>query len=106
MRRITAALAGLVVVLSAVMACAQSPCVMEVKGRGVEGKPPYRGGGVVRFLDASMEAQVVHYEPGKEVVLPMGIHGYCLFAYGHLSDPQLEVLRDELNTEPAVPYFR
>ena len=41
-----------------------------------------------------------------ELVRRMGIHGYCLFAYGHLSQPQFEILRDRANGEPAVPYFR
>jgi len=41
-----------------------------------------------------------------ELVRSMGIQGYCLFAFGHLSDEQLEMLRSEINTEPAVPYFR
>ncbi len=41
-----------------------------------------------------------------EVVRSLGIHGYCLFAYPHLSDEQLAVLRDEVNAEPAVPFYR
>jgi uncharacterized lipoprotein YddW (UPF0748 family) len=41
-----------------------------------------------------------------ELVRTMGIHGYCLFAFGHLSDGQLQMLRDHINTEAAVPYFR
>jgi len=41
-----------------------------------------------------------------ELVRSMGIHGYCLFAFSHLSDEQLELLRGEINAEPAVPYFR
>jgi len=41
-----------------------------------------------------------------ELVRSMGIHGYCLFAFGHLSDEQLEMLHTEANPEPAVPYFR
>jgi len=36
----------------------------------------------------------------------MGIHGYCLFTYSHLSDSQLDMLRDQVNAELAVPYFR
>jgi len=36
----------------------------------------------------------------------MGIRGYCLFAFGHLSDEQLEMLRERVNAGPAVPYFR
>ncbi|MCH5375556.1 MAG: family 10 glycosylhydrolase, partial [Planctomycetes bacterium] len=41
-----------------------------------------------------------------ELVRRMGIHGYCLFAYGHLSDEQLEMLHDKANADPAIPYFR
>jgi len=41
-----------------------------------------------------------------ELVRRLGIHGYCLFAYGHLSDEQLDMLRQKANPEPAVPYFR
>ena len=41
-----------------------------------------------------------------ELVRRMGIHGYCLFAHQHLSDELLELLSDELNRQPAVPYFR
>ena len=41
-----------------------------------------------------------------ELLRRMKIHGYCLFAFSHLSDEQLAVIRDELNPEPAVPYFR
>ena len=41
-----------------------------------------------------------------ELVRAMGIHGYCLFAFSHLSDEQLAVLRDEVNAEKAVPFYR
>ena len=41
-----------------------------------------------------------------QLVRRMGIRGYCLFAYRHLSDAQLEALHAELNTELAVPHFR
>ncbi len=41
-----------------------------------------------------------------ELIRGMGIHGYCLFAYSHLSQPQLAMLRDQANAEPAVPFFR
>lgn len=41
-----------------------------------------------------------------ELVRRLGVHGYCLFALNHLSDEQLRVLREEINPEPAVPYFR
>ena len=35
-----------------------------------------------------------------------GIRGYCLFVYGHMDDPILDLLRTEINREPAAPYFR
>ena len=41
-----------------------------------------------------------------ELVRRLGIRGYCLFAFSHLSDEQLRMLREEINTEPAVPYFK
>jgi hypothetical protein len=41
-----------------------------------------------------------------ELVRRLGIHGYCLFAYSHLSDEQLRMIRKDVNAEPAVPYFR
>lgn len=40
------------------------------------------------------------------LVRSLGIHGYCLFAYTHLSDAVLEALGTELNREEAIPYFR
>lgn len=55
------------------IAGAQDGAVLEVKGRGAEDKPPYDGGGVVKFLDASMGAQVVHYDGGQQLSLPLRI---------------------------------
>jgi len=40
------------------------------------------------------------------LVRSMGIHGYCLFAYTYLSDEILEMLKTEINNEPALLYFR
>ena len=36
----------------------------------------------------------------------LGIHGRRLFAYSHLSDEQIEMLRTQVNPERAAPYFR
>lgn len=36
----------------------------------------------------------------------MGIHGYCLFVDGYLTDEIIRMLRAEINTDPAVPYHR
>lgn len=41
-----------------------------------------------------------------ELVRSIGIHGYCLFAFSHLSDEQIEMLREDVNAEAAVPYYR
>ena len=41
-----------------------------------------------------------------ELVRRMGIHGYCLFAFTHLRDEQLAIPAQEVNTEPARPFFR
>jgi uncharacterized lipoprotein YddW (UPF0748 family) len=58
---------------AAVCVAAEDAAVLNVEGRGVEGRPPYRGGGAVRFLDASIAAQVVHYAGEKEIALPLKI---------------------------------
>ena len=59
-----------------------------------------RSGGEVLSRPAELVLQQV------ELVRQMGIHGYCLFAYSHLSEQQFEVLREKVNSQPAVPYFR
>ncbi|MFQ5809768.1 MAG: glycoside hydrolase family 10 protein [Armatimonadota bacterium] len=41
-----------------------------------------------------------------QLVRGMGIHGYTLFRFGLLSEAQAEMLKTEVNHEPAVPYFR
>lgn len=74
--RKTAIVAMGLLVLLAVTAGAQDAAVLEVKGRGVEGKPAYDGGGVVKFLDASVDAQIVHYtgDDQEKIALPLSIH--------------------------------
>jgi uncharacterized lipoprotein YddW (UPF0748 family) len=64
--------AGLLGILAA-GAGAEEAGVLKVTGRGVEGRPAYRGGGVVKFLDASVEAQVVHFGSGGEMALPLAV---------------------------------
>jgi uncharacterized lipoprotein YddW (UPF0748 family) len=59
-----------------------------------------RAGGAVSSRPPELVMQQI------ELVRRMGIRGYCLFAYSHLSEPQLKMLRERINTEPAVPYFR
>jgi uncharacterized lipoprotein YddW (UPF0748 family) len=63
---------GLLGILAA-GAGAQDTGVFKVTGRGVEGRPAYRGGGAVKFLDASVEAQVVHFGSDGEMALPLAI---------------------------------
>jgi uncharacterized lipoprotein YddW (UPF0748 family) len=41
-----------------------------------------------------------------EEIRRLGIHGYCLFVHDHLSPEQLRMLREEVNAQQAVPYFR
>jgi len=41
-----------------------------------------------------------------QLVRSLGIHGYCLFCDSYLSPDIIEMLRTDLNREPAVPYFR
>ena len=59
-----------------------------------------RASGAVRSRPPELVMQQI------ELIRRLGIRGYCLFAYSHLSKPQLQMLRDKINTEPAVPYFR
>ena len=59
MRSSTIVVAGLLGILAA-GAGAEEAGVLKVTGRGVEGRPAYRGGGAVKFLDASVEAHLVH----------------------------------------------
>jgi len=59
-----------------------------------------RAGGAVSSRPPELVMQQI------ELVRRMGIRGYCLFAYSHLSEPQLKMLREKINAEPAVPYFR
>ena len=51
----------------------QDAATFEVRGRGSEGKTPYRGGGVVRFLEASLGAPLVHFAGESEIPLPLAI---------------------------------
>ncbi len=41
-----------------------------------------------------------------ELVRALGIHGYCLFEGGYLSEEIVEALNTETNRELAVPYYR
>jgi len=47
--------------------------ILEVKGRGAEGREAYQGGGKVKFLDTSVGAQLIHYDGDKELALPLTI---------------------------------
>ncbi len=41
--------------------------ILDVVGRGAEGRNPYRGGGTVKFLSVSMPASLVHFTGGGEI---------------------------------------
>ena len=76
--RKAATLGVALVVGMAVVAGAQDTAVLKVKGRGVEGRPAYDGGGVVKFLDARLAAQIVHRQAdaedgAREIALPLEI---------------------------------
>ena len=59
-----------------------------------------RSGSDVRSRPAKLlQAQI-------DLVRHLGTHGYCLFAYTHLSSEQSRVLREYVNQEVAIPYFR
>lgn len=60
-------------VLVALSASAQDGSVLTVRGKGVEGKPPYEGGGRVRFLEVTLGAEVLHYDGGPELTLPLAL---------------------------------
>ncbi len=47
--------------------------VLEVKGQGAENRDPYEGGGKVSFVGVSLESQVVHYQDGGEIRLPLSV---------------------------------
>ncbi len=63
--------ATMVLALSSVQA--KDVSTFEVRGRGSGGKTPYRGGGAIQFLDASVEAQLVHFVADNEFALPLAI---------------------------------
>lgn len=64
----------LLVMLATMAAMAQDPAVLTVRGRGVEGRPTYDGGGTVRFFDISLGGQVLHYDGGDAITMPLAIH--------------------------------
>ena len=75
-----------------VVATAQDPAVLDVVGRGAEGRVAYDGGGRLRFEDATLGAQVVHYDGDGELLLPLAI------AYEVL-EPAPIVLTSSMGTE-------
>ena len=82
----------LAVVALSVAAGASDPGLMHVTGRGVGEGDPYRGGGKVRFLDARIDADVVHYDGGQQVRLPLVIEYEVL-------EPAPVVLTSRMGTE-------
>ncbi len=73
MRRILAPLALLFLLTSAGSSAEQDPTILKVVGRGVEGRPAYRDGGVVQFVKLSLGAQVVHFDATKGIRLPLAV---------------------------------
>ncbi len=47
--------------------------VLELKGKGTDGKKPYRGGGKVDFIDVSIDDQVVHFTKPEKIPLRLSI---------------------------------
>ncbi len=72
MRRATI-LPALLLAMTVLPVCAQDLATLKVEGRGAEGRPPYRGGGIVKFLDVSLAPQVIHYKSGEGLPLPLEI---------------------------------
>ena len=64
-RRTAPILPAILLAVTCLSARAQDVATLKVEGRGVEGRPAYRGGGVVKFLNISLGAQVIHYQPGE-----------------------------------------
>lgn len=73
MRSKTFLLVLLLLVPAATTTIAQDTAILKVKGRGVEGRPPYRDGGAVRFGGVSVDAQVVHFDRDGRVALPLAV---------------------------------
>ena len=73
MRRMTFPLDMLLIAIAVFHTDAQDAATLKVEGRGVEGRPPYRGGGVVKFLDVSIGAQILHDQSEQEMSLPLQI---------------------------------
>ena len=71
MRKMILPLVNLIFAITIVHVAGQDIATLKVEGRGVEGRPPYRGGGVVKFLDVSMGAQILHFQAEQEVPLPL-----------------------------------
>jgi hypothetical protein len=66
-------LPAILLAVTCLSARAQDVATLKVEGRGVEGRPAYRGGGVVKFLNISLGAQVIHYQPGEGPPWPLEI---------------------------------
>jgi hypothetical protein len=71
--RIATILSAILLAMTCLPAGAQDAATRKVEGRGVEGRPAYRGGGVVKFLDVQLGAQVVHYKPGDGLPWPLEV---------------------------------
>jgi len=77
--------------LGVVCLAAEDDAVLEIVGRGVEGREPYRGG-KVEFLDVSIADQLIHLGEGDSIPLRLSI------AYNVL-EPAPILLNSRMGTE-------
>lgn len=66
-------LPAILLAVTCVSARAQDVATLKIEGRGVEGRPAYRGGRVVKFHNISLGARVIHYQPGEAPPWPLEI---------------------------------
>ncbi len=74
---------------SLALGAGDNPRVLEVVGKGAEGRQPYRGGGKVKFIFVSMPASLVHFSGGKEIRAPIEIEYEVLRSAPILLDSRL-----------------
>ena len=71
--RSTITLLTALLLAAAATSSGRDAATLNVTGRGVEGRPAYRDGGVVQFTNLAVNAQVVHFDPNKGVALPLAV---------------------------------
>jgi len=72
-RAFSSGLLAAALLLSTALRAEEDARVLEVVGKGAEGRAPYRGGGKVKFLSVSMPASLVHFDGGGEIPAKIGI---------------------------------